>query len=195
MLGRTALHYVHVLSGRELPQTQTTNAERAILVSHLPGRKQIIEIGVFEGFTTRLLAEFSDSDALVYGVDPFFRGRLGVSWGLKIARYYNRHFLRSGKLKLVRTFSTEVENAVPSSVDFVFIDGDHAHDAITADWAFWSNRLQSGGVIALHDVLSPVDKTQAPEFGSHQYFYAHIRNDRRFAIIDQQDSLAILRKI
>ena len=55
-----SLHYLHVLSGRDRPQTQTTNAERAILVSHLPGRKRIIEIGVFEGFTTHLLAESSE---------------------------------------------------------------------------------------------------------------------------------------
>jgi predicted O-methyltransferase YrrM len=195
MAGRTALHYLHVLSGRELPQTQTTSAERALLVSHLPGCKRIIEIGVFEGFTTRLLAESSDPDAVVYGVDPFFRGRVGVSWGLKIAKTYNHQFLRSGKLKLIRTFSTQVANAVPLSVDYVFIDGDHALDAITADWVFWSNRLQPDGIIALHDVLLTAGKPKAAEFGSHQYFRAHIRNDRRFKIIDQQDSLVVLRKI
>ena len=49
MPGRTVLHYLQVLSGRELPQTQTTNAERGSLVSHLPGRKRIVEIGVLKG--------------------------------------------------------------------------------------------------------------------------------------------------
>lgn len=41
MAGRAVLHYLHVLAGRELPQTQTTDAEHATLVSHLPGRKRI----------------------------------------------------------------------------------------------------------------------------------------------------------
>ncbi len=192
--GRTALHYLHVLSGRELPQTQTTDAERAALVSYLPGRKRIVEVGVFEGFTTRLLAESSDCDAVVYGVDPFFRGRLGISWGLKIATTYNRQFLRSGKLKLVRAMSTQVADAVPLSVDYVFIDADHAIKAIAADWTFWSDRLRLGGTIALHDVILVPGKSHASEFGSHKYFRTHIRNDRRFEIIAQQDSLAILKK-
>jgi predicted O-methyltransferase YrrM len=101
----------------------------------------------------------------------------------------------SGKLRFVRTFSTQVAAAVPLSVDYVFIDGDHALDAITTDWAFWSDRLQAGGIIALHDVLLPAGKPQTAEFGSHQYFRTHIRNDRRFEILDQRDSLVVLRKI
>ncbi len=113
MIGGTFLHYLHVLGGSELPQTQTTDAERAMLVSYLKLAASGSLRSVFsKRFTTRLLAESSDPDAVVYGVDPFFAGRLGISWGFRIVTHYNRQFLLSGKLKLVRTVSTKVAEAV-----------------------------------------------------------------------------------
>ncbi|MDP2829673.1 MAG: class I SAM-dependent methyltransferase [Sulfuricellaceae bacterium] len=192
MIGKTFAHYVAVAIGSELPQTQTTEAERALLMQHLPGRKRIVEIGVFEGFTTRVLAEASDPDGTIYGVDPFFTGRLGISWGFMIAKSYNRKYLASGKLKFVRSFSTGVGDKVPETVDFIFIDADHSLAGITADWTFWSERIESGGIIALHDTLLTPDRLQSAEFGSHQYFRSHIQHDSRFRIVGKAGSLSIL---
>jgi len=166
-----------------------------MLCSFLPGRKQIVEIGVFEGFTTRLLAEQSDKDAVVYGVDPFFAGRLGISWGERIAMSYNRRHLASGKLRLVRKLSTDVGEGVPRHVDFVFIDGDHTLAGIGADWAFWSERIVPGGVIALHDTVLTPDKHPGYMLGSHIHFRDHIRHDRRFNVAKQKDTLSVLRKL
>jgi len=195
MVGGTFLHYVRVLRDRELPQTQTSKAERDLLIKYLAGRKRIVEVGVFEGFTTRLFADYADADATIYGVDPFFRGRLGLSWGLRITSAYNRKHLRSGRVKLVRTCSIAVGNQVPEDVDFVFIDGDHSLEAVRDDWSFWSTRVMQGGVIGLHDTLLPLGAPKDAGFGSHQYFKSHIQQDPRFEIMDQQDSLSILRKL
>lgn len=191
MTGGTLLHYLLVLTGLEQPQTQTSEAERGMLCNFLTGRRNIVEIGVFEGFTTRLLAENADPGATIYGVDPFFRGRLGISWGEKITTTYNRRHIASGRIRLIRTLSTEVAKQVPARVDFVFIDGDHSLQGITDDWAFWADRLASGGVIALHDTLLVPGKV---ELGSHQFFRSHIKHDVRFTIVGQQDSLSILKK-
>jgi predicted O-methyltransferase YrrM len=191
VIGRTFIHYLGVLLGSRIPQTQTTEAERDLLKAHLPGRKRIVEVGVFEGFTTRMLADCSDPDATVYGVDPFFSGRFGVSWGFKIACAYNHNGLATGKVKLIRTLSTYADGHVPHQVDYVFVDADHSLDAIKADWAFWSARLAPGGVIALHDT---VRTPGGPEYGSHQYFRSHIQYDRRFELIGQKQSLSVLRK-
>jgi predicted O-methyltransferase YrrM len=180
--------------GVRLPQTQTTENERMLLCKQLPGRKRVVEVGVFEGFTTRVLADASDPDATVYGVDPFLTGRLGISWGLLIAESHNRKHLSSGKLKLVRTLSAEVGDCVPRTVDFIFIDADHSLAGITVDWAFWSTRVETGGIIALHDTLSPPDRPPSTELGSHQYFRTHIQHDSRFRIIGQVDSLSVLSK-
>lgn len=191
MIGRAFLHYVAFLSGVAEPQSQTTASERDLLSEFLKGRKRIVEVGVFEGFTTRVLVQRSDPGAIVYGVDLFPAGRFGVCWGELIARGHNKQHLVSGKLKLVRSLSTRVGDKVPDQVDYVFIDGDHSLQGIAEDWAFWSDRLAGGGVVALHDVL-PIPKV--PEMGSHRYFRSHIQHDPQFKIVAQRDSLSVLEK-
>lgn len=194
MIGRSAMHYARVVLGLDQPQTQTTPAERDVLASFLPGAKRIVEIGVFEGFTTRMLAERADSDAVIYGIDPFFSGRLGISWGEWIARRYNGKHLRNGKIHFVAKLSTDVDGDVPTPVDYVFIDGDHSLAGIKADWAYWSERLASGGIIALHDTLLTPEKRPGYTLGSIEYFRDHICHDLRFEIVRQRDSLSVLRK-
>lgn len=195
MIGKSALHYARVVAGLDEPQTQTTEPERDLLATFLPGAKRIVEIGVFEGRTTRMLAERADADAVIYGIDPFFSGRLGISWGERIARSYNGRLLKSGKLRLLAKFSTDVDGDVPTPVDFVFIDGDHSLDGITKDWAYWSERLKAGGIMALHDTLLTPARPPGYTLGSIEYFRDHIRHDARFELLRQQDSMSVLRKL
>jgi predicted O-methyltransferase YrrM len=191
MLGNTFLHYLRVALGISSPVTQTSHRERQLLAAYLAGKSTIVEVGVFEGFTTRELADASDADATVYGVDPFFRGRLGACWGLGIAKAYNRDHISRGKVRLIRALSTEVGDRVPKVVDYVFIDADHSWDGICADWVFWTSRLAPASIIALHDVL-PIEGQ--PQFGSHEFFLRHISKDRQFQVLDTVDSLAVLRR-
>lgn len=195
MIGRSVVHYARVVIGLDQPNTQTTLAERDVLVSFLPGAKRIVEIGVFEGFTTHVLAESADSDAIIYGIDPFFSGRLGISWGERIARRYNGKALASGRIRFVNKLSTEVCGEVPTPVDYVFIDGDHSISGIMADWSYWSARLAPGGIIGLHDTLLTPEKPPGYTLGSIEYFHHHIRHDARFELVKQQDSLSVLRKL
>ena len=187
MIGRSVLHYLRVLARLDLPQTQTTLAERELLASFLPGAKRVVEIGVFEGFTTRMLAERADADTVIYGIDPFLTGRLGISWGERIARHYNGRYLANGKIRLIAKYSTEVDGEIPTPVDLVFVDGDHSLSGITADWAYWSERVVPGGVIGLHDTLLTPDKRPAYTLGSIEYFRDHIRHDQRFDVVGQQE--------
>jgi len=194
LIGKTLYHYLSVRLGFDTPQTQTTEAERVTLKKYLPGKKRIVEIGVFEGFTSHLLAAASDTDATVYGVDPFFCGRIGISWGRKITEAYNREHLKNGKLRLISRLSTEVGGRVPATIDYVFIDGDHSLKGIAEDWAFWSKRLEVGGIIALHDTAGG-SGLHAREFGSHIYFREHIQFDDHFKVMAQQDTLTVLQKV
>ena len=194
MIGEALRHYLGVRSGWELPQTQTTHLERELLRKYLPGHKRVVEVGVFEGFTTRALADGSDYNATVYAIDPFSSGRFGICWGLKIAKHHNRAHVESGKLRLVRSLSVEVGTKVPSEVDYVFIDADHSLEGIRSDWGFWSARVAVGGLVALHDVLSTIGQSEERQYGSHIYFQDHIRHDPGYEIIDQADLLAVLKK-
>lgn len=190
MFGNSLLHAAKVLIGRDQPNTQTTSKERALLVRHLPGAKIIVEIGVYEGATTALLAEKCDTDALIYGIDPMFPGRLGICWGEVIASYVTRKARSSGRVTFVKRLSHEAADEVPPVVDFIFIDGDHSLAGIRRDWEVWAPRIRSGGIMALHDSFPALNSS--PTLGSQQFYADVITQDRRFKLIGQEDSLAVL---
>jgi predicted O-methyltransferase YrrM len=60
-------------------------------------------------------------------------------------------------------YSIPVAQAWQTPLGFLFIDGGHAEDVATADYAEWSPHVASHGVLAIHDVFEdPADGGQAP---------------------------------
>ena len=78
-------------------------------------------------------------------------------------------------------------------VDFVFIDGDHSYEGIKADWLAWGGLVSEGGIIGLHDSRS-TPRRPIPEAGSVIYTNEVILSDARFEMLEQVDSLTLLRK-
>jgi predicted O-methyltransferase YrrM len=59
--------------------------------------------------------------------------------------------------------SNPVSRAWQTPLGFLFIDGGHAEDVATADYAAWSPHVVPGGVLAIHDVFEdPSAGGQAP---------------------------------
>lgn len=56
-------------------------------------------------------------------------------------------FVRTTSLEAAATFARE-------SLDFVYVDGDHRYDRVTADLKAWWPKVRPGGILAGHDVLS-----------------------------------------
>jgi len=193
-MGRSLLHYIRVIFGLDQPQTQTTEAERSSLGRWASEAKVIVEIGVYEGFTTRFLAERSATDTVIYGVDPFFAGRLGPCWGELIARHALRPYLRDGRVVLLKMKSDEVSDQIGAPIDFVFIDADHSWEGISSDWAKWADILRGGGIIALHDAVFDASRNSARRYGSHEFFEKVVKNDARYEILETVGSLVVLQK-
>ena len=80
IMAREVIHLLKYLLGMSRARTQTSDSERECIGRHVPGAKRLVEIGVFEGVTTHVIADHMDVDAEFHGVDPFFRGRLGICW-------------------------------------------------------------------------------------------------------------------
>ena len=185
-----SLHYLSWLIGLSGAVTQTTEAERECLVRHASGRKALVEIGVFEGVTTYVLREAMAHDGVLYAVDPFFRGRLGVSFQERIAR---REVARStrGRVEWVRTTgvaSARDPRLLDTAVDFVFVDGDHTWEAIEGDWNAWNGKVVPGGIIAFHD--SRESQREAPELFVEQVVAA----DPRFELVDVEFRLTVFKR-
>lgn len=193
MFGRSAVHLLRYFVGLDQADTQTTLAERQCLKRHAAGKTRIAEIGVYEGVGTRLLAGAVAQGGELYGIDPFVTGRLGINWGRPIALSEIRKASSAGSVTLVKAFSWEAAKQLDGTFDMIFIDGDHSLEGIQQDWEDWSKRVRPDGIMALHDTRVPAHDPRVANLGSRIFFDSHIKNDPRFALCEQVDSLSILR--
>lgn len=185
-------HFLLWAIGMAKPQTQTTEAERSCLARHAHGRHRIVEIGVWHGVTTTVLARAMAREGVLFAVDPFPKGRLGVSLHEYIA---HSEVARAGHpdVRWLRTRGEEAPTLVDGDVDFIFIDGDHSYDGLRGDWEAWAPRIKIGGVVALHDSRS-TDARPISDAGSVRFTQESILNDARFEVAETADSLTVLRR-
>jgi hypothetical protein len=108
MSAKTLIHTVKYFLGYEAASTQVSESESNILSGLAKNAHKVLEIGVFEGHSTKLLAEAMNPSGTLYAVDPFFAGRLGISYGLLVthqqirkANKINPHLT----IKLIKDFS------------------------------------------------------------------------------------------
>jgi predicted O-methyltransferase YrrM len=180
----------HRFAGRPAP-SQLTDAERAALAKHAAGRRRIVEIGVYFGASTNLLRRAMAPGGEIVGVDPFFRGRLG----LPFQRWVAAHELAksaNGSARLVEALSHDAAKGWTGPIDFLFIDADHSWDGILRDWTDWSKFVEPGGVVALHDALPLPGRTL---YDSARYYADVVAHDPRFETVETADSLAVLRRL
>ena len=41
-------------------------------------------------------------------------------------------------------------------IDFLFVDGDHSYEGVRRDFELYTPFVRSGGIVALHDIASPI---------------------------------------
>ena len=186
-----AMRWVRYRLGLLHADTQTTEAERSCLVRHASGRRNIVELGVMHGATTALLRSVVAPDGVVTGIDPHLPGRLGVSFErLVAAREVSRR--PRGRAVLLRQRSDEAVRAWSTPIDFLFIDADHAWDAVARDWREWTPHVATGGLVALHDSRSVWWRE---DLDSVRFTREVVLTDPRFSVEETVDSLTVLKRI
>jgi predicted O-methyltransferase YrrM len=191
--GAAPIHALLYFLGLDDALTQTTENERNCLARFAKNRKLALEIGVWEGISTRVLRRHMDRDGILYAVDPFYVGKLGVCWSRPIAVREAKRDPQGARVIFVRALSHDAAKTLRARFDFAFIDGDHSFEGIRQDWADWSDRVVPGGIICLHDTT--LQPNSPLVLGSHQYFESHIRTDPRFRLVAQVDSLSVMQRI
>jgi predicted O-methyltransferase YrrM len=183
-----AIHALKYLLGFDDPQSQVTYSELECLLSYALQADVVVEIGCYEGRTAMELAKAARGR--VYSVDPFFRGRLGICYGELIARTHRR---RQGvdNVKFIKGFSHEVAPQFTYSIDLLFVDADHAYEAIKQDWQDWFPKVRPGGIIALHDCK--VADSSPDYLGSMKFYDQDIPKMSGIEQVDSVGSLAIFR--
>ena len=140
------LHRLRLQRGCSL----TRRTEHAMLQHFASGKRRLVEIGVFEDITSRVLREAMASDGKLWCIDPFPCGRLGFSYRYSIARN-EANRCRKGTVEFLRELSHDAALGWREPLDFIFIDGDHTYDAVVQDWKDWSPHVVTGGIVAFHD--------------------------------------------
>jgi predicted O-methyltransferase YrrM len=194
--GQAFAHTVRYLLGWDAAATQTTAAEREAIAKYARDRSLAVEIGVYEGVSTVVIGKNLTPGAILYGVDPFLPGRLGICWNRIIARReVSRARLRC-EVRFIRTTSHEALDRIPhQEFDCIFIDGDHSLGGIEQDWQDWSARVAKGGFVLLHDTQIPAHNPHVADLGSFQYFRDTVSHDERFEMVEIVDSLSVLRRL
>ena len=173
------------------PESQTTEKERKRIQFYATKRSKACEIGVFEGVNSARISLVLSKSGNLYSIDPFFRGRLGISYEKLIAHLHVKRTGNYQKVQWLRGLSHECSALVPDDLDFLFIDGDHSYEGISKDWEQYSRKIKLNGLVLLHDSFA-AENSRA--LGSHKFFEDVISKDTRFEFVERVDSLAVIRR-
>lgn len=130
-----------------------------LLNQHCPGGKGV-EIGVFKGeFTQHILNNW---DGTLYLVDPWRELDEAEYADSSNHKNHNTAYLETmsriagheDRAFMIRALSHQAVELFPNnSLDYVYIDGNHAYDYVKQDIELWWPKLKKGGLFAGHDYI------------------------------------------
>ena len=173
--------------------SQTYPVELEGLAHFARNARLALEIGSFQGVSAAYIAEALGPDGVLYCVDPWPPRRAAPNPCRAIFERHTRRKGVRGRIKVLLGISRDVAAAIPSELDFIFVDGDHSADGIAFDWSLVKAKLARGGIVCLHDVLvPPAEPWRRPD--SVAFFERIILADPEFVVVDRRHSLAVLRR-
>lgn len=150
-------------------------ARLAYLAERVPAGQVIVEIGSNRGKSACFLARGSKAGngVKVHCVDLWTTGGqhpdykyLAFDTDATLAKFRAQIAAVKVKSMIVEHQADSVatgESWSGAPIGLLFIDGDHHHSAVKADWEAWSPHLAPGAVVAFHDYTSYEPKsTQFP---------------------------------
>ena len=153
MLKSIQIHWLLHRIGLQNVRTHTRQIEHDVLGKYVQGQRHIVELGVFEGATSLVLRKAMAADGKLWCIDPFPRGRFGISYQYSIA-FREVKKSTNGTVEFIQKLSHEAVQGWQEPIDLLFIDADHSYQAVRKDWDDWSPYVKVGGIIALHDSRS-----------------------------------------
>lgn len=131
------------------------------------GDNPVVEIGVYKGETTKLIAEHLkkiNKNNKVIGIDPFdrysdpFVDKWSTGNGDYNATMKNVEGL--GNVEIRKNFAYEVKDIKKASL--IFLDGDHTYDNVVRDVEDWLPRAE---IFLMHDIKYPSIKKAIKDLG------------------------------
>jgi len=139
------------------PRTMHSEPERELLVGLARDARRVVEIGVYEGSSAVALARVMGPGQELHLIDPFGHhpSALPSGWGAT-ERATRRVVARAARPEGPRVvwhvaFSHDVAPDWTLPIDLLFVDGDHAEEAVRRDWDDWHGFVAPGGHVLFHD--------------------------------------------
>ena len=113
------------------------------------------EIGVEKGLYTKQLVK-ANPELKMFAIDPWitYKGYTSA-WNDSIFEDFfltAQERLKGYNVEYIRKFSMDaLADIEDGSLDFVYIDGNHAKPFVEQDIAGWDKKVRSGGIVAGHD--------------------------------------------
>jgi predicted O-methyltransferase YrrM len=150
--------------------------------------RALVEIGTARGGTLFLLTRVAADDATIVSID-LPGGEFGGGYARRRGLLYRQFARRHQRIRLILGDSgapstiARVKETTGSSVDFVFIDGDHRYDGVRRDFESYAPLVRPGGLIAIHDIVpGPVEAV-----GDVPRFWREMRRPHSDEIVERWD--------
>lgn len=173
------------------PVAQISEAEGELVERCSEGARRVVQIGVAEGGSAWHARRTMDPDGTLHLIDTYPKVA-----GLNLSSIIARRLVegvRRGEVEWIRARSDEVARSWSLPIDFLFIDGDHAYDAVRQDWESWSPHVTQGGRVGFHDALLDAD-WMTPDFGSARFVLELLEEDAGWRLAASADSLAVVER-
>ena len=140
------------------------------------------ELGVCKGFTLRHFLDLAPQITKVYAVDswtPYMdwwgpvTQQMVDNWREYAMTLLNPYM---DKIELLEMDAASAASHIPNhSLDYIFIDGDHSHSAVTRDLNNYWSKVKTGGIFAGHDWNLPEVSQAVNEFRQQNNITTEIR--------------------
>jgi len=172
-----------------------TRMELPELLKKLNLKGEGAEIGVEEGSFSEILLASSELTRL-YSIDPWieFSKEEYVDITNAPQEKQNGRYLKT-VLRLMKFTSRSVclrmkseeasELFKEGSLDFIFIDAQHAYEAVKSDIERWWPKVRKGGLFSGHDYLN--GKIHAGEFGVKQAVDEFVKKNKLTLYVTKED--------
>jgi predicted O-methyltransferase YrrM len=111
----------------------------------------LVELGVLEGGSARVLADLVSPGGRIILVDDFKR-----PWRRDVVRVVEQELRKRYDVEVIQSTTQQalrqIEKEVAGKIDYLHIDADHTYSSVKWDFENYLPLLQKGGLIQLHDI-------------------------------------------
>lgn len=188
MAGKVLLHFLRYHIGLVKAYSDTTDVERNAIRKYASGKKNVVELGVYQGATSRVLRASMAHDGNLWCIDPFEKDKLGFSYGLTIAKREVGK-CNNGTVHFIKGYSYDIVKKWNMKIDFLFIDADHGYTNVKKDWNEWSVFVERSGIVAFHDSVAV--NGRKPTMGSVVFVEELKKKNSRVKLVEQVETLSV----